>query len=388
MTRQVVRSAGRRKRGKVTLAMNALYACINALMLIWMLIIFWLWPGLTPPTLPFGVRVPPTHVNEPVIGQLRRLYRLMLLLTGLVGLLVLLLGALFLPLRWQIGMMPLIVLGAAVMASALYAFVHGRLRSAKEREGWYSGLRQAVAVEVGVPEQRVRPSPFWLGLDLLLLVALWVLTIIRYPVLPERIPLHFGPDGQIDRWGGKEELLWFSLLALVLNILLLSLALALPLGRRQLDPADPEQARRDQQRRQQALSNMLAGVPAIVNLSFFLILLLLTQVIPPTDLGVLLVVILLILPLGLGSLMVFYLTRARPARAYAMHTNYVARDDDRYWKAGLFYFNHDDPALFVERRFGVGWTVNLGHPLGVVLLLALLLVVVAVLLMVLLLGPR
>lgn len=312
--------------------MNALYACINALMLVWILIVFWLGLDLLQPTLPFGVRVPPTHVNEPVIGQLRRLYRRMLLLTGLVGLLALLVSTLALPLRWQIWIMPLMVVGAAVIASALYAFVRGRLRSVKEREGWYSGLRQAVVVEIGGPEQRVWPSPLWLGLDLLLLVALWVLTVVRYPILPERIPLHFGPEGQIDRWGGKEELLWFSLLALGLNGLLLGLALALPLGRRQLDPADPEQARRDQQRRQQALSNVLAGVSGIVNLSFFLILLLLTQVIPPTDLGVMLVVTLLILPLGLGCLMVFYLTQARPARAYAMRTNYVARDDDRYWK--------------------------------------------------------
>lgn len=26
--------------------------------------------------------------------------------------------------------------------------------------------------------------------------------------------------------------------------------------------------------------------------------------------------------------------------------------DDRDWKLGLFYFNRDDPSLFVENRFG------------------------------------
>ncbi len=34
---------------------------------------------------------------------------------------------------------------------------------------------------------------------------------------------------------------------------------------------------------------------------------------------------------------------------------------DDAWKLGLFYFNPGDPALFVEKRFGIGWTINLGH---------------------------
>jgi uncharacterized membrane protein len=38
------------------------------------------------------------------------------------------------------------------------------------------------------------------------------------------------------------------------------------------------------------------------------------------------------------------------------------RDDDRFWKGGLFYVNRDDPAVMVGARFGAGWTFNLGNP--------------------------
>jgi len=38
------------------------------------------------------------------------------------------------------------------------------------------------------------------------------------------------------------------------------------------------------------------------------------------------------------------------------------RTADRYWKAGLIYVNPDDPALFIEKRFGVGYTINFGRP--------------------------
>jgi uncharacterized membrane protein len=27
----------------------------------------------------------------------------------------------------------------------------------------------------------------------------------------------------------------------------------------------------------------------------------------------------------------------------------------------MFYYNPDDPALVVEKRFGIGWTLNFGN---------------------------
>ena len=53
----------------------------------------------------------------------------------------------------------------------------------------------------------------------------------------------------------------------------------------------------------------------------------------------------------------------------------MPRDDDRYWYAGGFYFNPGDSAVWVPKRFGTGWTVNLARPsvwFGIVAFLALL----------------
>lgn len=53
----------------------------------------------------------------------------------------------------------------------------------------------------------------------------------------------------------------------------------------------------------------------------------------------------------------------------------VFRDDDRYWYGGVFYNNPDDPAIFVPRRFGFGWTINFGNPRGRLFMLVILLIV-------------
>jgi uncharacterized membrane protein len=62
----------------------------------------------------------------------------------------------------------------------------------------------------------------------------------------------------------------------------------------------------------------------------------------------------------------------------AAHATVDAPDDDRFWKAGILYLNRDDPALFVQRRFGVGWTVNIGRPAGVVIMIVVALVVIGI----------
>ncbi len=49
-------------------------------------------------------------------------------------------------------------------------------------------------------------------------------------------------------------------------------------------------------------------------------------------------------------------------------TGLTHRDDDRYWRGGLFYINREDHALLIPRRFGLGWTLNFGNPKAAMLL--------------------
>jgi uncharacterized membrane protein len=51
------------------------------------------------------------------------------------------------------------------------------------------------------------------------------------------------------------------------------------------------------------------------------------------------------------------------ARLAPVHSDRVVSDrtPDECWKWGMFYYNPDDPALIVEKRFGIGWTLNFAH---------------------------
>jgi uncharacterized membrane protein len=56
------------------------------------------------------------------------------------------------------------------------------------------------------------------------------------------------------------------------------------------------------------------------------------------------------------------------ARLGAPSETATDRTSDRHWTLGVIYVNRDDPALLVEQRFGVGWTLNFGNPRAVLVL--------------------
>lgn len=41
---------------------------------------------------------------------------------------------------------------------------------------------------------------------------------------------------------------------------------------------------------------------------------------------------------------------------------------DECWRAGMFYVNPDDPAVLVEKRFGIGYTLNFARPVAWILM--------------------
>ena len=60
-----------------------------------------------------------------------------------------------------------------------------------------------------------------------------------------------------------------------------------------------------------------------------------------------------------------------------------ARSGAEFWRGGVFYVNPDDPALFVPKRYGIGYTLNFGNRwswfvMALILLLVALPIIIAV----------
>lgn len=70
----------------------------------------------------------------------------------------------------------------------------------------------------GRPKRTYTTGPVTVGLRRLTLVAtaavtVWVL--VRYPSMPDTVPVHFAAGGEADEWGSRATVLWLFLIMLV-----------------------------------------------------------------------------------------------------------------------------------------------------------------------------
>jgi uncharacterized membrane protein len=329
-------------------------------------LIGWLLPALVPRSVPFGVRIPGARAKEPVIARQRRRYRYgVAALTLAVSAVVLATG----------NRPPLGGLGVAAelaVGFALFQVARRRIMAAKHREHWFGGLRQVVVTDTSL---RTNPESFpwrWAAPSIVLTVATVVIAILRYPHLPARLATHFGAAGQADRYAPVSPASVFGpvVAQVVGTALLVGLAALVLRSKAQLDAEDPQTAGTRHRRFISAGARALLVGAACLSVAFLLTSLtawnivnlarparVLVAIVPL--LGVVVLVAVLVRVGQSGSRLRI---RANPGSGSVRRTSVVNRDDDRYWRLGLFYFNRDDPSLLVPHRFGLGWTLNLARP--------------------------
>ncbi|MGO8946333.1 MAG: DUF1648 domain-containing protein [Ktedonobacterales bacterium] len=356
--------------------MNVLSALIPLLICGLVLLLYWFIPELSPSGRSFGVRIPPEHQADPAIVHERRQYRLALLvIAALMGILNELLLS-----QDSSGLTNLLPLLTVILGILDYTLAYRHLVQIKATQGWYLHQRQAVVVETERATSRV-PFPFlWLIPSLALLCGMIVLSVVRYPALPATIPVQFDLSGQPTGWANKMPGAFVPVfLALLETILSTTLAWFLPRTRLQLDPAEPHGSLTTQRLLRHNWARLLLVLAACGNASFLLASLVSWGILPTA--GTLAAVASFVPLLLIAIVLILFLLTQRSRAKAGVPTDHqltgsVYRDDDQYWQGGLFYSNPDDPALFVEKRDGLGWTVNFGHPQGKLFMIGLLVVIV------------
>jgi uncharacterized membrane protein len=267
---------------------------------------------------------------------------------------------------------------------AVYLAVRSQLLAAKRSGDWYAGLRQVAVADTALRTDPVRYPWLWEVPVYAVVAATAIVGVVRYPGLPERIPTHFDSSGAADVFSDKSVLSAFAVVGvqLVVSALLLALARVVLHAKAQLDPQDPQASVRHR-RFVGAMTRAMLALVAAMDVTFLVTALAVWGVLRPSGVGY---VVLTLAPLLLGVAGLVAVTlrygqgggRLRLAGAAGAaggadggsasaegpegSAGAVARDDDRFYKLGLFYFNPDDPSVWVPKRFGVGWTVNMARP--------------------------
>lgn len=164
---------------------------------------------------------------------------------------------------------------------------------------------------------------------------------LHWNLLPERFPVHWGADGQPNRWSSREPLTVFApvLIGAGMNLLMLCLAwLFSQLSRATI--------------MRRITVRLLEVLLYPLTFTFLVVALLPLGLVVPVWL-----IPAMMLACVAGLIIWSYRQIAAPAIADAA----LDPQSDSYWKAGMFYYNPSDPAIFVAKRVGIGYTVNFAN---------------------------
>jgi uncharacterized membrane protein len=209
---------------------------------------------------------------------------------------------------------------------------------------------------------------------------------MHYADLPARVPTHFGPSGKPDAWRPKSfwTVMLLPILTLIMGTGLGTFALLISRAKRAIRHPHPEISVEAQMRFRRAVTRYFCGIALMATAMLTLSSVGSIRVGLGLDHG--LSPLMMAAGIGLGLLAiggVLYLAlhygqggaRLERDAGNSALTNGLA--DNRLWVLGMFYVNRDDPSIFVERRFGFGYTINFGNPKAVAFFLGFILLILA-----------
>lgn len=337
-------------------------------------VVLWLMPRLTRPDLYFAVTVPPGFRDGSEGTSILRRYRRELSGVSVLALTLLAACGLTPAFRWA----PLALM--LQFGGCFVAFYRARGRVMPHAIP-PTTIREA---EVAFSNRRIPGGWAVASGPFVVLAACAGYLWSHWRRIPVRLVVHWGLQGQPDRWAARSfgsvfaPLLSTAMILAVLTIILYGMAHWL----RPINAGGPQGARESRFRR--TATAMLVAVEYFLALqsSWIAVQPLLPASIQGPPRG-----IVVLLPLLAAVAMVVVLVRlgqggSRMSGPHSSQSDPAVpvgdRTEDRFWKLGVFYFNRDDPAVLVEKRFGLGYTVNMAHPVAWAVLLLLVLTPVLV----------
>lgn len=341
-------------------------------------------PYLTRKTESFGVTIPEEVYGDEQIRSLRRAYLRNMLLAGAGILLISAIAS-------TVNVADLkIVLPATIISTMLLWFVfylrsHYAMKEIKEKSKWTAGKQEVIVVETDFRSGRNTVSFWWFIIPVLLTIATFTMGIVYYDRIPARIPLQYDFVGNVTRWADKSyfAVAFAPIMQLMMTALFIFINGMIRNSKQQIDATDPEKSL-EQNRKFRYRWSMYIVFGSIMMALLFMV----TQM---SMMGLLAVGnATLYIPLVFagtmiaGAVVLSFTTGQGGSRIKVFKANdgsVISRDEDKYWKLGIIYYNPDDPAVWVEKRFGIGWTINFARPSGWFMLIGIFALIVLIIIL-------
>lgn len=338
-------------------------------------------PYLTRRTEQFGVTIPETEYNHSVVKKIRKKYTKQSSITSSFFLVIMVICLSFITSKESIG--ALIACSTIVIIFfpiLFYYHSHKQMKRWQQEQQWYNDRKQErVIIQTMFRNEQVIQSNTWFLLPLAITIGTVITTILLYNDAPSQIPTHFDFKGQADAYSDKTVgiLAMFPCLQLILTAIFYGINLSIRNAKQQINATNPNKSLQQNLFFRRRWSSFIVGTSVSISLLFLIVQLSMLQLISGPILSIVIYV-----STGIQLIWAVYLSVKTGQGGSRMNvsndedTPFLSRNEDEYWKAGLFYINRNDASIIVEKRFGIGWTVNLGNPLSWIIVFGLITLVI------------
>jgi len=336
----------------------------------------------------FGVYVPEQYAKEEIILRMKKRYTVVVFTTDLVILAAYLLWALTQnPTEEILALISMGVLFTTLFIGIAYYFImHVRVKQLKEEQKWMSNKKEVRVVDLQFQKKlQLIPRVVFI-IPMIVTVGLILYTFMKYPDMPDLIPTHWGPSGQPDAFSEKTYFRVISLpvILLVMQGMFLMMSEGMRFSGAKINPAN----KKTSVVQQLAFRKYSSWFALFITISVTLLLgyLHLQTIHPEISSSWIMFSLPLVFLVSTFIGVAIYTIKVGQngsrikvnGESVRLENAIAAVNDDKYWKGGMFYMNKDDPSILVEKRFGVGWTLNFAKPLSWIVFLVPLFIILAI----------
>ncbi|MFZ4453609.1 DUF1648 domain-containing protein [Salibacterium aidingense] len=333
-------------------------------------------PYLTRRTESFGVSIPEkVYHTEPLKLIRKRYVRAILLLTViLIG------GFLWAGLMMTANEETLSMVFAAFMlllialSFGVYLKFHNEMKRIKKESNWAQDKTQKVVVRTDFHARKLTYSNLWYGIPFAIAILTTLLTALFYDRLPNVLPMKINFAGEVTNAVEKSYRTAFFLPIMQSYLILLFIFIntVIAKSKQQLNAGAPEKSFQQLTLFRRRWSLFLLFTSILLTIMFSLMQ---WSYFYPTNQHMVPIVSLLCSGIIIIAALVLSFSTGQGGSRIQIEGEEqgesVDREEDIHWKLGQIYFNPNDPALFLEKRFGVGWTINLARPTAWLLLIGI-----------------
>ncbi|MBU5455301.1 DUF1648 domain-containing protein [Caproiciproducens sp. MSJ-32] len=341
----------------------------------------------------FGVRVPEEFKNDEDIKKLEKEYKKIYILSILPTIFII---NFLLYLYFKVYIFISLILFLIVLTNLPLLIFWKRMLDLKKEKKWDKLGKNIVVVDTSIrkpknkKELRGIKNRDFLFLIILPIITL-VITFLSYDIIPEVFPTHYNGEGIPDSFVVKSSFSGFIYLILLPIIQVLMILLFMVInkfainGKTDINSGSISEIREQRKifKKYNSIFLFIIALKIIVLFSFIQLCTIYAWNINIIS-GVLLSII--FVTLIIFSIVSYKIGQGGKNIKVSNNEKEIYRDDDKYWILGNFYYNKNDPSIFIEKRIGIGWDVNLGNPIGMAIMVAPLLIIFILIIVMAILG--